>query len=229
MKNKNGQLAVFVSAVSLLILAFMPVTTHAQDDPTLKGIGITAGYRTLKPKGSGASFVHDTHPADGFLPGSAIPGSAGKTGLDGQLQHFGTFGVRYQTLFVPTVSCDIEAGGLFGRARDYRQNANDPRPPSSGSFVYSEANYGFYGALGASYHFQKVLKGGYLGVETQANCFFVDHGYSRFGRDESVRGDLLVAPSVGPKFGYNLDNMFIELTVQFGRSVGGGISFGMLF
>lgn len=226
---KTNRWFMIVAIVALTMAMFQQTSVKAEENDALKGWAVTAGYKNIQLNGDGTSFIHDTHPADAFLPRSGIPGSAGETSIESRL-HFGSLGFRYQNLIIPQkLSYNIDIGGMFGGDRDSKQNDNDPRPAATGAFIYSEANFGLYGAVGMSYHFQGVMRGLYLGAEAQMVGIFVDHGYDRWGKDQSVESKLLWTPSVGPKLGYEYQNFDIELSAQIGKSVGISLTFALFF
>lgn len=191
----------------------IPVLGQAPDS----GFKVFGGYRGVDI--GQHVYAHDTHPDDSFLPGADVPGSAGKTEVGGLL-HFGTVGLGYDFRLGRSWSAGFEVAVLLGGERDEDQNDNDDRRPAEGAFVYSESRVGVFAAAGLSYH----LKRWSLGAQAAVAGVFVDHGWDRFGSDESEEEDFVLAPSGGPKLAYALnEHASVELTVQFGRSVTAGL------
>jgi hypothetical protein len=175
------------------------------------GPSVTIGVKTLRL--SDASFVHNTHPDDYFLPGAGTKGSAGKTSVDGQ-QFYASLGMRYsQETAITNLLWRAELGFLVGGARDRHQNDNDSRLPDNGSFVYTDATPGFYGSVGMVYKFNDFL---YAGADIEYNGILVDSGWDRWSHDESQRDALHSYVSIGPVIGCKLHKYIaLESTVQF--------------
>ena len=173
----------------LLIALAACTSVLAQAPPN--GFGPLIGYKAFEL--DDAKFFHDTHPGDSFLPNSNISGSAGSTQVGGLL-HFAALGARYHARLSDAFALTIDGGDLIGGDRDEHQNQNDSRSSGSGSFVYSEARFGVFAALGARYH----IKSFFFGGEAQLAGIYVEHGRDRFDDDERNDSEYEFIPSAGP-------------------------------
>jgi hypothetical protein len=221
--KKKISMIVGVSAV--LFVATLSTTTACADDSDnapKTNWAITLGYQGMNASGSGMSYLHNTNPGDAFLPGSGIAGSAGETDISSKFLSFGAIGLRGQQEVVKDVVFNFEFGGLFGDNRDRRQNANDSRPAGNGSFIYSKADYGMYGNVGVAYY---ATSNFYIGVDAKLSAIFADHGWDRFGSDESAKKETIWAPAICPKVGcYVSASSSVELAAILGRSNGFSLS-----
>lgn len=218
------------SFAAFIVAMFIAIPARAENDgEPIKGFGISLGWKSFDLKGT--TFSHDTHPQDSSMPGSNIPGSAGSTSLEGTLaNNFGAIGLKYQapiTFISPNLTYNIGIGALAGGNRDRHKNDNDSRPGENASFVYSEAGpFGAYGELGLAYHVKRF----YIGVEGQVAGIPVDHGWDRWGSDESVKSEFRTIPSVGPKAGWQFsENFSSDLSVQFGNGMSFAFSISAWF
>lgn len=199
-----------------LLFVFGPASL-AVAETSSSGFQLEVGYKRVVID---HGFAHDTHPDDSFLPGADTPGSAGTTRLG--TADYVSFGFRYQQLFTKSLYLNVDLGGLFGQNRDERQNDNDSRPESSGSFVYSNSEWGAYSAFGLSYYLVENL---YAGAECQIAGVLVSDGWDRWGKDERQDAEVIFLSSLGPKIGYVLNqSLGLEGTLQF---QGGGIGCGV--
>ena len=203
----------------MLVAIFATFTAHAAP----LNWGLVVGYEGMKA--GDVSYLHNTHPADGFLPQSGVAGSAGKTDLSDELLDFGSIGFRYQPQLLENVHLNIEAGWMFGNGRDEKQNANDPRPSGSGAFIYSKVSNATYGSLGITYDIPSI-KGLYVGVDARITVLFIEHGWYRYGSDESAKTETNWSPMLCPKIGYKFDeNIGLEASALIGDSIGGAVQF----
>jgi hypothetical protein len=209
---KTSTLSTLILAVTIALFAQCATAQEAEE-----GFRAFLGYKSLKLDDH--QFTHNTHPDDSFLPNSAVPGSAGSTDVGGTLS-FAAFGMGYQFRLWDSFAISLDAGGLAGGKRDSRQNANDSRPPGSASYIYTEARWGTFGAVGFVYYLHRF----YFGAEGQLAGVFVQSGWNRFGKDDAEHNTFDLLPSGGPKVGYSFtQDISVEGTVQFGRAVTFGI------
>ncbi|MEI6304520.1 MAG: hypothetical protein WCP09_00670 [Candidatus Taylorbacteria bacterium] len=204
------------------------VTAQTQEDDPKASFGITAGIMAIQP--SSKSYAHDTHPGDSFLPNSGQPGSAGETSID-SFQPFGSVGLRYAhpiSAISPKLLWKIEAGGLFGNAETRQKNANDPRADGSSAYVYSRAQFGFYGNVGLQYYIWNDSL--YIGGDIGITGLFIDNGWERFGSKQSESTKTEAYFTAGPTIGYVFDKtILVEASAQFGGCTGIGVKLGILF
>jgi hypothetical protein len=200
---------------AILAMLFLAIPTMAEAPK--EGISGVIGVANLQLKKY--SSTHNTHGDDGFLRDANVPGSAGKTEIGGRLNFFELAAVYHYPVsekFVASVSWGL----LAGLTRDRHQNDNDTRGEAQGSFVYSQAKWGGYAALGLTYY----LKDLYLGVEARETAVMFESGWDRWGSDESAHDSWVWTPSVGPKVGYSFGFMNLELGSQFSSE---GLSFNL--
>jgi hypothetical protein len=198
------------SAVILAIaVAAVPGVGHA-DDAAAGQVRLKLGWTYL---GLRESFPHATHPDDAFLPNASVPGSAGTTALDHG--NFFQLGVGYEWQVFPRWMATIDIGGLFGDARDERQNANDPRPAAQGAFIYSKARYGVFVQPQLLY---KIAGTNFsVGVSARLDGVYVDQGWARFSSDQTESAAWKVFPRAGPAVRFDLSTASaIEASAQYG-------------
>jgi hypothetical protein len=208
-------------------LLAQPVRAQSSESPE-SGFRLFSGLKTLNL--GDQRFRHDTHPDDSFLPDSGVPGSAGETNARGTL--FGTtLGGGYRQRLSDWFSLTLDMGVLLleNETRDRHQNDNDPRPASSGSFVYSEAVAGFvwYASTALSLHIGKFQ----AGIEAQiAGGVRIEHGWDRFRSHQSQRSDYEYFRSAGPRIGWaSTEFPLVEGTVQFNHGASFEIRIVLIF
>ncbi|MBL9168798.1 MAG: hypothetical protein JNN07_13755 [Verrucomicrobiales bacterium] len=130
------------------------------------------GYRYVS--GIDYTHSHDTHPDDRWLQNGNLPGSAGTTHVSEA--HVVQFGLgRDFSLpqnFVAWSSLDLGVGVNM----DKRQNANDPRPPATGAFVFSWPLWLADVGLGVGYNLGRVR----VGAEARGGGLLILSGYDRY-------------------------------------------------
>ena len=199
----------------VVVLLFCACTNVSAKNPN-EGFGLDIGYMAVNLD---SSFSHQTHQDDSFMGGDA-----GSTDIG--LAHYFALGGSYRVPIANKTAINLGLGGLVGLTRDEHQNDNDSRPADNGSFVYSSSPWGVYGILGVEYAFADDW---YAGIEGQIVGAYVDHGWDRWGSDESASSEFLWVPTIGPKLGYMIaDGYAIEATVQAG-SGGAGCRIGVVF
>lgn len=205
------QLLAIVIAVAFMAM-FTPVIAadNTDKDEPKAGFGVTAGWHGYDI--DKIEYKHNTHPDDAFLPNSWIPGSAGKTSIEG-MTHFLAIGPRYQDRLAKNLMCNFDIGILVGGQQNSMQNANDYRDPAHGAFVYSKSRFGLYAGFGVTYHIKRF----YFGAQGEIAGLLVSHGWNRFATDQAESHELVFLPSVGPKVGYRFTDVFgLEGGYQFG-------------
>jgi hypothetical protein len=211
MKIKSSLLT--LASAILLTLLTQPVRAQSPES----GLRAFAGFKALNL--GDQRFWHNTHPGDSFLPDSDVPGSAGVTDVGG-MQFCITLGGEYQKYLSDSFSLTLGMGIMYGGDSDRHQNDNDPRPASSGSFVYSETDFGWCVSTALSWHAGKF----YAGVEAQLASVRIESGWDRFGHYERQRGDYKYFISAGPRIGWAFTkSLLVEGTVQFDRGAAFGI------
>jgi hypothetical protein len=207
-----------LAIVCLLYVAAQ--ATLAQDNDKKNWGNAVIGYRYYDFQ---YRFNHDTHPDDSFLPNSGVPGSAGTTELKGL--HMFAAGGGYERVIGKGFSWRLEAGGLFAVNSQRKQNENDPRPPSGGSFIYTNG-YGFFAATGPAYQTKHVS---ISGVAEVARVTF-SSGWERFGRNQRQQSEGEVFVSAGPNlcFWFN-ESSGVEISVRGGKAVQVGAALRIRF
>lgn len=193
---------------------------------TAAGFSLAFGYKLIDI--GAQTYSHDTHPNDSFLPNANVPGSAGTTSLDGRIS-MAAIGARYTQPVSGPFYATFEVGLLVSYDVVDEKNANDTRPDSDASFIYSRAALGAYASAGLAYKFGRFS----LGATAQVAAVEIENGWDRPGRyySNSWIDDFQVdyytteyAWSVGPTFGYQFDDQLaLEATVSFGDRVTGGL------
>lgn len=198
---------------TITVLAIPQIANAEEIDD---GFRFLIGYKSMNF--SEQSYSHDTHRDDWFLPDSGVPGSAGKTKVDGG--NFLAIGLGYQYKVSNPLLLTFDLGVLVGNEDDKRKNANDPRPNSEASFVYSEINWGMFATAEIQYNFDSF----YVGMAGQLGVAFIESGWDRYGSENRQDTKLKWVPSGGPSIGYWITkNLAVEGTIQFGQSVDFGI------
>lgn len=158
------------------------------------GFNFSLGYSRLSmdPNPPRDFQIHANHPDDEFLTGSPGSTDLDYIQLDSLELEIGPsfrLGKRNMALFALYV-----AKIPFSKVgREERQQENDPRPPSEGSYIYTklaDANIGhiFRSGLGVAFRISE-----YQNFWLEIRCLFdvgkwdmdFDKGWSRYGRDES--------------------------------------------
>lgn len=178
--------------------AFAQVEEYDYSKPIEAGFSLSLGYKLIDV--GKLNYSHDTHPDDSSLPNAGVPGSAGDTSFNGVF-HMAAVGVRYTQPITGQIHADFDTGMLFTYAFDKEKNANDSRPDSQASFVYSQAYLGVYLAAGVSYQFGRFS----LGATAQVAAIEVDSGWDRMGKLQSQYSTTEFAFSIGPTVGFRLD------------------------
>lgn len=187
-------------------------TAPNRGEPVLR---TAAGYRLLQID---YKFSHNTHPDDGFLPGSGVPGSAGTTEL--RTLHFTLVGGSYRVPMSEPWVLVMDAGILAGPNVDRHKNANDSRGDANAAFVESAAILGSFVDVGVAYRLGRVQ----VGAQAQLNGVLIQSGWDRFGEFESDHNEFRAVPSIGPTIGIEIsESLTLEASVQFGERVSGGL------
>jgi len=168
-------------------------------------------------------FSHDTHPDDSFLPNSGVPGSAGATEL--KSLHMLVAGGGYERVIGRGFSWRLESGGLFAVNSQRKQNENDPRPPSGGSFIYTNS-YGFFAATGPAYQTKRVS----ISAAAEIARVTFSSGWERFGRNQKRRSEEETFMSAGPNlcFWFN-ESSGVEISVRGGKTAQVGAALRIRF
>ena len=197
------------AAILATIAAVISGVCHA-DDATGGKVRFLVGYTFL---GLHETFVHSTNPGDSFLPGAFVPGSAGTTTLGSG--NFLQLGGGYELLASPSWLVTVDIGGLFGNARNQRQNANDSRPASQGAFIYSKASYGVF--LQPQLLYKVGTTNFSVGVSARLAGVYIDNGWFRFNSDETQSASWKLLPKAGPVVRWEFSNTgALEASAQYG-------------
>lgn len=215
----SGLVAIMASlAISSSSPAF--AEEEEQQSSITGNFGLSLGYTGVSLSGSTWEFAHNTHPQDAFLPGSGIPGSAGKTSLEGDLVSMFSCAATYQWRFLENFTFGVEAGYMFGEDRVEQANANDSRPASGNSRVYSQLTGGVFAGAEVDFHFaNEPMKGFFVGLAAHADSLTMESGWNRWGADQPVEKDTTWVATVGPTFGWEVENMAIKGSILFGSDV----------
>jgi hypothetical protein len=207
-----------ILAIVCLLLAAQAV--FAQDNGKRNRGNVMIGYRYYDFQ---YRFKHDTHPDDSFLPNARVPGSAGTTELK-SLQMLAAGG-GYERVIGKGFSWRLEAGGLLAVNSQRKQNENDPRPPSGGSFIYTDS-FGFFAATGPAYQMKRVS---ISGVAEVAQVTF-SSGWLRFGQGQRQRSEGETIVSAGPNLCFWLNKPSgVEISVRGGKAVQVGAALRIRF
>ncbi len=145
---------------------------------------------------------HQTHPDDaGFLEGD----NAGTTRIRRShwLKLTGRV-VQEELLGVKRLESYEGISGLLAvsGSRDEKKNENDPRPYGSHSAIYSEVfPFAPQVSTGLRYRITDRLA---IGPEATATYFRIEHGWNRYGKDESSASEDVFSLGVGPVVSYRL-------------------------
>ena len=128
------------------------------------------------------------HPADSFLHGETKAGVNSGVQLAPKVELKGSVGKEYLRL---TAGGDVRINRWFTDLDTTKKQASDPRPSSSGSFVFTEVNPGlltYTPSIGLESTLFKQLE---LGAEIgfPYTGFQVRSGHERFGEREAVQKD----------------------------------------
>jgi len=140
---------------------------------------------------------HETHPGDkGFLFGDA-----GSTEL--KKEYF--LNMNFQKDFGDEKFNPYgTVGFLLGYSRHAKKNENDLRPTGHHSGIYSKI-FPLAPQLGVGIE-SKLNEGLSLGAEATSTVFWIDHGWDRFGKDESSDKETKVLYNIGPILKLNYGN-----------------------
>lgn len=186
---------------------------------------IDVGYQYLDL--DDVSYQHETHPGDrGFLTGPA-----GETEVDDA--HAAKFSVRLKTDIAGEDENALDVYGGLGTLlvfeRDEKKNENDPRPTGHHSGIYSQI---FPVAPliegGVRKWFPVGKDSGYLGVSSQYNFYFVEHGWDRFDEDEADEREVFHSFNLGPSAGIKLGENLVLRAEWFFTLSGDGNQIGSL-
>ena len=208
--NKRSLVSLHQPLFCFLFVFFLSYYFPAESFASIRSL---VGYKHISLN---EHFNHNTHPNDSFLPNANQSGSAGTTRIQGTSWLF--LGARYLREDENT-ALNIDLGGLLGRNKNKTKNANDSRPDSTASFIYSKAEMGISGAVGYSWK-----KGRFKwGAEAQLSAIYIESGWDRFDNQEKEKSKIKLVPTIGPKVGITLwdDNLW-EFTVQGGEAFSAG-------
>jgi hypothetical protein len=181
------------------------------------------------------TISHNTYPHENFLPNARIPGSEGITTLN--RAEYIDFGFRCQKPVNEKLTLNFDATGLFAATGGSNTNAsgfnlvdhraaNDTRPRGEADFVYTDTNYGYDLAIGATWSLSKEY---YIGAVADFTTVYIDSGWDRYSSFISQTSRQLFIPAGGIKIGYRMSkNSAIEGTFLLGRN-GMGYFAGMVW
>ena len=110
------------------------------------------------------------------------------------------------------LSWKVELNVLAGGGSDDHQNANDPRPASEGSFLYTACYGGVKPDLGATYHLDDHF---YIGADVGCYIMYIDHGWDRYNSWESQTAKIGTFFAAGVTLGYDFNKSYgFELTAE---------------
>lgn len=209
---------VLLTVIVAITLVVSIVSIQAQPDPSKWHVLL--GYKMVNTDNT--TFAHNTHPNDAFLPRSGVPGSAGTTSLDDKTLNFVELGIGYHYPIYNKIEFSFSSGGLVGGGRNGHQNDNDSRPAANGAFVYSKTTWGIFTDIDLTYR----LNNFFLGARGALTGLFIDNGWDRWGKDESVSSKFNTSLSFGPVLGYSWDEFEARIAVLFGgKNVSGALEF----
>jgi hypothetical protein len=194
--------------------------------------GEILAYRSVPVR---QTFSHNTYRYESFLPNSKVPGSEGITTLN-RAQYI-DYGYRWQHPVNEKLTLNFDATGLFADTGGSNTNAsgfnlvdhraaNDTRPRGVADFVYTDTNFGFDLAIGATWSITDKF---YIGAVADFTTVFIDSGWDRYSSFISQTSRQLFIPAGGLKVGFRTTkNSSIEGTFLLGRN-GMGYMAGMVW
>jgi hypothetical protein len=126
-------------------------------------------------------------------------------------------------LFAVTSGSGANASGFN---LDDHRSANDNRPVYQAGSVYTDSDFGFEVAIGATFSLSKNF---YVGPLFDLSGVFIDNGWDRYSSYQIQHTRLVVIPAGGIKFGYRTSKTTaIECNVLAGKN-GFGCNAGLVW